>query len=357
MDKKNNKNAFDKMGAKIFTANELEDAKDLAHKVSGLVNNSISFQTSTLLNQYEKNLKGYYRQPLPNDDKLRFKSKHVTSDIQERVDIARGKIVRTFDSQKEVVSFAPLTADPIKKVIAKQQNSVIKHVLREKNSHVAILSPWVMSGCLFGLGVLHVSFDSIPEEGKLQVLKGVNDEKLVELTTRKKNCEIIIEAHSDEYKASIPDEMRDQLLAVAEQQGFAPEQIEEQMALMLPDVRDISYREIKRRPTFCFKSVAVEDFVVSKEATFNPHTGGVDARLQGHRSYVSKAELIEQGYDADILDEIEIASDRGDGVATVRGLKINDTTALSDFGDEIEVFEIYTKIAIEDKSAVTTALR
>ena len=72
MEKKNNKNAFDKMGAKIFTSNELEDAKDLTHKVSGLVNNSISFQTSTLLNQYEKNLKGYYRQPLPNDDKLRF---------------------------------------------------------------------------------------------------------------------------------------------------------------------------------------------------------------------------------------------------------------------------------------------
>lgn len=348
--KKNNKNAFDKMGAKIFTANEIEDAKDLAHKVSGMVNNSISFQTSTLLNQYEKNFKGYYRKPLPNDDKLRFKSKHVTSDIQERVDIARGKIVRTFDSQKEVVSFAPLTSDPTKKAIAKQQNSVIKHVLREKNSHVAILSPWVMSGCLFGLGVLHISFDRIPEEGKLQVLKGVNDEALVELTNRKKNGEIVIEAHSDDYKAEIPEEMRAQLMAVAEQQGFTPEQVEEQMALMLPDVRDISYREIKRRPTFCFKSVTVEDFIVSKEAIFNPHTGGVDARLQGHRSYVPKSELIEQGYDADILDEIEIASDRGDGVTTVRGTKIGDTTALSDFGDEIEIFEIYTKIAIEDKN-------
>lgn len=349
MDKKNNKNAFDKMGAKIFTASELEDAKDLAHKVSGMVNSSISFQTSTLLNQYEKNIKGYYRKPLPNDDKLKFKSKHVTSDIQERVDIAKGKIVRTFDSQKEVVSFAPLTADPIKKAIAKQQNSVVKHVLREKNSHVAILSPWIMSGCLFGLGVLHISFDRTAEEGRLQVLKGVNDEALVELTSRKKNGEILIEAHSDDYKAEIPDEMRAQLLAVAEQQGFSPEQVEEQMALMLPDVRDIAFREIKRTPAFTFKPVAVEDFIVSKEATFNPHTGGVDARLQGHRSYVAKSELIEQGYDADILNEIEIASDRGDGVTTVRGTKINDTTALSDFGDEIEVFEVYTKTAIEDK--------
>lgn len=347
--KNNKKNAFDKMGAKIFTANELEDAKDLGHKLSGLVNQSISFQTSTLLNQYEKNLKGYYRKPLPNDEKLKFKNKHVTSDIQERVDIARGKIVKTFDSQKEVVSFSPLTSDPVKKMIGKQQNSVLRNVMREMNSHVAILSPWVLSGCLFGLGVLHISFESSAEEGVIQVLKGVDDEALVALTERKKNGEIKIVDYSEDYKAEIPDEMRQQLMAVAQQQGFTPEQVDEQAALMLPDVRDIAYREIKHVPQFCFKTVAVEDFIVSKEAGFDPHTGGVDARLQGHRSYVAKSELIERGYDAGILDEIEIASDRGDGVSTARGSKIADTTALSDFGDEIEIFEIYTMMAIEDK--------
>jgi hypothetical protein len=347
MNKKNNKNAFDKMGAKTFTASEIDDAKDLATKISGMVKNSISFQTSTLLSQYEKNLKQYYRKALPNDDKLKFRSKHVTSDVQERVDIAKGKIVRTFDSQKEVVSFAPLTSDPMKKAIAKQQNSVIKHVLREKNSHVAILSPWIMSGSLFGLGVLHISFEAIPELGKIQVRKGVNDEELVELTTRQKKGEIKIEAHSDDYKVEIPDELRQQLMAVAQQQGFSPEQMEEQAALMLPDVRDIAFREVKRRPNFYFKPVPVEDFIVSKEAIFDPHTGGVDARLQGHRSYESKADLIERGYDKDILDEIVVAADKGDGVSTVRGTKIGETTALSEFGDEIEIFEIYTKIAID----------
>lgn len=349
MAKKNNKNAFDQLGARIFTANEIEEAKDLAAKVSGMVSNSISFQSSTLLNQYEKNIKDYYRKPRKNDSALKFKSKHVTSDVQERVDLGKSRIVRTFDSQKEVVSFAPLTDDPLKKAIARQQNSVLKHVLREKNSHVAILTPWIGSACLFGLGVLHVSFQEVVEEGKIQSEKGVTDERLVELTTLQKNGAIKIEAHSDDYKAEIPDQLREQLTAVAQQQGFSPEQMDEQAALMLPDVRDIAYREIKRRPNFFFKSVPVEDFIVSKEATFNPHTGGVDARLQGHRSYESKADLAERGFDAGILDEIEIASDRGDGVSSERGTKIGDTTALSDFGDEIEIFEVYTKIAIEGK--------
>lgn len=350
MDKKKNKNAFDKMGAKVFTANELEDAKELAHKISGLVNQSISFQSSTLLTQYEKNIKDYHRKKLPNDDKLKFKSKHVTSDVQERVDIAKGKIVRTFDSQKDVVSYSPLTADKAKKAVGKQQNSVVRHALREKNSHVAILSPWVMSGCLFGMGVMHVAFEKEHEEGKIQIEKGVTDERLVELTNLKKQGLIKIEGHTDDYKAEIPEQIKAQLMAVAQQQGFSPEQVDEQAALMLPDVRDIAFREVLSRPNFCFTAVPVEDFIVSKEATFNLHTGGVDARLQGHRSYLSKADLVEQGYDADILDEIEIASDRGDGITTERGTKINDTTALSEFGDEIEVFEIYTKIAIEGKS-------
>jgi hypothetical protein len=347
---KNNKNAFDQMGAKIFTAKEIEEAKDLATKVSGMVSSSISFQTSTLLNQYERNIKDYYRKPRPNDSALKFKSKHVTSDVLERVDLGKSRMVRTFDSQKEVVSFAPLSADPIKKAVAKQKNSVLKHVMREKNSHVAILTPWFGSACMFGLGVLHISFEEVVEESKIQVEKGVTDERLVELTTLKKQGAVKIEWHSDDYKAEIPDEMREQLMAVAQQQGFTSEQMEEQAALILPDVRDIAFRNITRRPNFFFKSVPVEDFIVSKEAIFNPHTGGVDARLQGHRSYESKADLIERGFDAGILDEIEIASDKGDGVSTERGTKIGETTALSDFGDEIEIFEIYTKIAIEDKT-------
>ncbi|MDT9111084.1 hypothetical protein, partial [Escherichia coli] len=71
---------------------------------------------------------------------------------------------------------------------------------------------------------------------------------------------------------------------------------------LLPIVRDLKVRKIVSKPEFTFTVIAVEDFIVTNDAQFDPNTGGIKATMQGHRRYVARPDLIEEGYSPNLVN-------------------------------------------------------
>lgn len=327
---------------------------DIASLIGKKLSTATAFATSQLQQQYERNLKQYLRQPMPGDDKIRGRSKFVSSDVQERVGWAVAQILRVLDGQKSVVYFEPKTTSTYDQQIAKQQNVVINHILRERNSHVSILTPWLHNACLHGLGVMYVDLDAKRKESLPKLMKAVTDDQLVEMVQAEKDGKIVIVEAGDEYRSEIDPQL---IAGLAAQMGLPidpsqidlaslPDAIKDQI---MPVVRDIKIRTISTNPEFTFEALPVEDFIVSSDANIDVQTGGISADIQGHRTYVSKDELLERGYDAELIDKVPYAGSKTDGVATVRE---NTTTGQNNRpGSEVEVYEIFTKCKIDDNTA------
>ncbi len=325
---------------------------DIASLIGKKLSTATSFATSQLQQQYERNLKQYLRQPMPADDKIRGRSKFVSSDVQERVGWAVAQILRVLDGQKSVVYFEPKTAAPYDLQIAKQQNVVINHILRERNSHVSLLTPWVQNACLYGLGVMYVDLTASRKESLPKLMKAVNDDQLVQMVADEKEGKIIITEVGDEYRNEIDPQL---LAGLAAQMGMPidPSQIDLESLptaikdQIMPTARDIKIRTISHNPEFTFKALAVEDFIVSSDADIDVQTGGIVADIQGHRTYVSKEELLERGYDADLVEKLPLAGSKSDGVAQTR----EQTTTGQDnkpTGNVVDVYEIFTRTKIDD---------
>lgn len=344
------RNLYEAHGAfKTFKTNDTDEARRINSEISLSVSDCISFANSTLQQQWETNLKQYMRAPMAGDEKIKRRSKFVSNDVQERVDWFTAQTVSIFESQKSVVTFSPNTLDPHDKKLAEQQNKVLNFVLRDKNSHVATITPWFKNSALYGLGIVNVSFDEETIEGRLEVLQAVTDEQLVDLMDQREAGSIIVYEAGPDYQQELPDELMSQLAPLAQQQGLDPEALLGQAKQMLPMVRDIPIRRIKKTPRFKFTVVAVEDFIVSRDADFFPETGGVNAHVQGHRAYATKQELIQRGFNKELVNSISYASEKTDGVALERSSIANLDQGRSRRKNDVNVYEIYTCMALNDE--------
>ncbi|MEW9616027.1 hypothetical protein AB3G45_19620 [Shinella sp. S4-D37] len=82
--------------------------------------------------------------------------------------------------------------------------------------------------------------------------------------------------------------------------------------------------------------------------TFDQQTGGIKARLQGHRRIIARADLIEQGFDADKVARIPTAHDKSEGIAMERASQTDYDQGVSEVEEDVTVYEVYTRIAIDD---------
>lgn len=319
---------------KTMAVNETELVGALAKRVQ----NAVGVSAENIETKQEVSLKRYNRAPLDGDEELSKRSKYQTPDIMERTDYNTAQSVKILDHSKQVVSFEP--NGPEDADIADQMSDVCNFILRNKHSHVALLSPTIKNSFLTGLGVIMLEFRECVEESKPEMIKGATDDALVQFDAQEEAGEIIIEEVGEPYKAppAAPDpNMPPEMAMIAE--------------MMQPEVRDIKIRRIKKLPDLKLKNLPPEDFIVSKDADFNEQTGGIKAALQGHRSIQTRKSLIAQGFDKDTVKKIPRAEDKGEGIALQRAKETDYQQGIGDVEDDVTVYEIFTHIAIESDKA------
>lgn len=308
---------------------------DLARQIGKMVNDAVGFSNDNIATKQEESLNQYLRKPMAGDAAISNRSKYIVPKVLEHTDWMTAQVIRVFDSQKKVVEFLPNRPD--QEELAEQQTDVANFVARDLNSHVAWLYPWVKNSNMTGLGIVTVAFNAVTDELLPEMVKGVTDEQLVFFTEQEKAGKIIIAEAGDPYSAPQPPadpNNPDPMAALAQ-------------LMPRPEVRDLKIRRIRTQRRMNIVNVAPENFIVSKDADFDQQTGGIRAKLQGHRAVVGRKALLEQGYDAEKVEAIPSANDIADGIAVRRAERVDYDQGISDVEDEVFVYEIYTFMAID----------
>ncbi|MCK3776209.1 portal protein [Ensifer sesbaniae] len=292
----------------------MTEEESILKTITPQLKSAVTWSNSHIANKREEALKRYKREALPGDDKLqKGKSKYVSSEIQQHVDWLNGQLIRIFGSHENVVEFVGIGPEDTE--VARQQTRVVNWILKTKNSHGAYLQPWIQNGLLTGLGIITAEFQTYAEESLPRTLKNVPNEVLVALDQQEEAGQIIIESVGKAQTQPGP--------------------------MGIVETRDVQIRTIKRIPCFNILSVAPEDFLVSKDAKFDNETGGIAARIQGHRKLVSKGDLLEMGFDKEKVNSLPAASDKTDGIALERTKDLAGERGVGP--DDVEVFTVYTK--------------
>lgn len=309
-----------------------EDA--LVNSIAKAVQEAVGVSSANIAVKQEEALKLYMREPFPTDKKGDGKSKWVSSDVQERTDWATSQLIRVFDNQQQVVSFAP--NEPSDQAIADQMTEVCNFVVRSKNSHVAMLAPWVKNGFLTGLGITMVELKRVREESLPEILKGQTDQQLVERVAEEEAGKIIIEERGEPYDASAQPPAPDM-----------PPELAMLAAQMQPKVRDLKIRRVSEKPQINICNLPPEDFIVSKDADIDQQTGGIRARLQGHKRIIGRSELIELGFEEKKVAAIPSADSETDGMALQRSKETDHDDGVGDVEDDVLIYEVYTRMAVD----------
>ncbi|MBW6421614.1 portal protein [Rhizobium sp. XQZ8] len=317
--------------AKKTKKNTIKD-DDLANIVARIASDAVGVSATTIDNAYQENFRLYMRKPMAGDERIKGRSKHVSGEVLTHVDWSTAQLVRVMDTQREPVSYLPNTPAPQDAALARQMTEVVNHILRQKNKHVGVLMPVAKNGFIHGLGVAMVRFEAKDEEGKPQLVKGLTDEQLVPYYEQEKAGQISdIEASEVEAKdAPLP--------------AGVPEELGPILKAMQPRLWDIKFRKKKRVVCLDIVPLPPEDFIVSKDADFDPQTGGVKARLQGHKRQISRADLLEMGYEREKIGRISSGQDDEKGLSLERSEVTGFSGGDSSVSDDVTLYEIYTKI-------------
>lgn len=293
------------------------DEQAIENAIAVKLKDAVNFSNSNIATKHETALKYYKRAYLPGDDKIKGRSKWVSPEVQQRVDWSVASMIRIFDSPENVCEFLPF--QPEDEAISHQQTQVVNWILKTKNSHLAFLQPWLQNGFICGLGIVTAEFTTETVEGLPRTFKGIPDAQLLVFDQQEEAGQIVIDSASKPY---------------LNEAGIS--------------IRDLKIRNVRHNPVFNVLSVAPEDFIISRDAKIDPETGGIAAKLQGHRKIVSKAALLELGYDAEKVSQIALASSKSDGIALERSKDLDGDQGVS--GDDVEVFVVYSKMKL-DKNA------
>lgn len=315
------------------------DKTDVAKKIAKMAQEAVGVSSSNIAVAMEEAFKQYMRKPLKGDSEIKGRSKFVSNDVQAAVDWATASVVRVIDTSSTPVSFQPNTPSPYDVALAKQMTTVTNNFLKHRTKHAALLHDWVKNGFMTGLGIVMVKFCSEEEESLQQMVKGLTDEALVQIKADEDAGKVTDISVGDPYdppakppQPGMPQQMQ-AILAVAQQ--------------MQPKVRDIKLRRVKKNIDIAIENLPPEDFICSKDAKFCKKTGGIAARLQGHKRTLSRADLIELGHDEDKVNKIPVASDNDSGISLQRSEKTDWDQGTSDVEDDVTVYEIYTKMKLD----------
>lgn len=317
------------------------DQAELANRVGKMAQKAINVSDTNIASKQAHSFRQYMRKPMLGDDKIVGRSRYVSNEVQSAVDWSAAEVIGVFDAQREPVSFQPNTQSPTDVAIAKQMNGVINFILRVKNKHVGVLMPWLKNGFMTGLGITMVQFHSWDEYGLKQTIRGLTDEALVQVKADEDagKLQILDDEIGEPYDAPLP-----------QLPPGTPPQLGMLAQSLMPKVRDIKVRYKKKMIELNIENLPPEDFIVSQDAKFDQQTGGIKASLQGHKRVATRAELIELGHDEDKVMSIPSAEDDDAELAVERARETDFEQGVGDVNDDVRVFEIYTKMAIGDKT-------
>ena len=264
------------------------DQEELINLIEENVDQATSFVNSEVSEGRETALDYYLRRPYGNE--VPGKSNVVTGEVAEAVDGALPQLMKVFTQPTDVVEFTPTNDGDA--TVAEDVTKYVNHIFNKDNEGAILLHNWFWDALVQKVGIIKAYWD----EAKEPVTESYEGLDLEELT-------VIMQG--DNVEVIEQEEVREEVGQV----------VKDGIPIEMPDL--VTYNvKIKRHiedSKVKIQNVPTEEFLIDDMATTIS-----DSRFVAQRQLLTRAELVELGYDKNVIDELPLDDTIGSTIGDYR---------------------------------------
>lgn len=309
-------------------ADEKMDDDRLKALLSQEISSALTYD-DTELSQKRAHALEYYRGEMTDTPAMTGRSSVVSMDVADTIGWMLPGIIRVFTASDQMAIYEP--AKPGDEEFAKQATDYVNYVFMKDNPGYRIMWDGTHDSLLLGNGVIKHWWDD-KEECEYTEHSGLTEEQIA-----------IIE--SDQYVEIVAQkEGEPQVILVPGPTG--------QMIEMPIPTYDVKVKRVVTSGRVKVQCIEPEDFLINRETTTIE-----TARFCAHRQDTTRSELIEMGFDKDLVESLPI--DRFSSIQQDKISRDEDTRAFfNHVGDDsmlqVELFECYVKADVDGDGVAET---
>ena len=247
---------------------------------------SLGYIGSDITTQRQKSLEYYFGEPFGNEQEGR--SQVVSTDVSDVIESILPTLLRTFAASDDVVRCDPVTAED--EEVAKQATDYLNYVFNKDNDGFVSLYTLFKDALIQKNGIAKIYWDT-SEKQEQETYEKLSDD---EYTMLLDEPGVEVKEHT-EYMDEAAEEQKEKL----KEQTLDPVVIEQIENAPIANLHDVVITRTEEYGKVKIETIPPEEFLIERRAKSIE-----DANFVAHRTTQTRTQLIEAGFDADIIDRL-----------------------------------------------------
>ena len=256
---------------------------ELRFIINNEINNALGFMGGELSNQRKKSIEYYLGEKLGNE--IDGRSQVVSTDVSDTIETILPNLMRIFTASDQTAKCEPVKAEDV--ALAEQATNYMNYVFNKDNPGFSILYTWFKDALLEKNGIVKIYWNE-SEKVSQETYQRLNDQEYQVLVN---DDDVEIVEHS-EYDDEDAMEQMDQIEQLAKMQG-------QEINIPTPKLHDVILKRSCSEGRIKIENVPPEEFLIERTAKTID-----DANFVAHRTVKTRSELIEMGYDREIVEQL-----------------------------------------------------
>jgi len=294
--------------------------------VESEINGSSDYMDSEISSQRERAMEYFYGEPFGNEEDGR--SQVVVTDVQDTLMWMMPSLMRIFTAGDRVVKFVP--EGPEDEEVAEQATKYVNHVFYKQNDGFMVLYNMFLDALMQKVGIVKHYWEEV-EKTTTESYQNLTEQ---EYSLLQQDDELEVVEHEE-------------TVTISEQADpFTGDivQVEEVF-------HDVTFARTSMEGKVTIENVPPEEFLINRGAKTLE-----DARFICHRSHKSKSELLQMGFDPDIVEDLPGYTGGADNITTSQeymarhaydSTDVYPNQAAADSEMIVQVYESYVKLDMD----------
>ena len=304
---------------------------ELRNIIGQEINNAMGYMGGNLSSQRKKSLEYYMGEPLGTE--IDGRSQVVSTDVADTVETILPNLLKIFTASDQTVKCEPVKAEDV--ALAEQATNYINYIFNKDNNGFSILYNWFKDALIEKNGIVKVYWDE-SEKVEQETYENLNDQEY-KILLDNDDVEVVQEESFVDEKAK---QQLEEIKALAEAQGQVMEDIP------TPKLHNCIIKRTSSSGKVKIENIPPEEFLIQRSAKSIE-----DADFVAHRVLKTRSELIQMGFDRNIIDDLPTQNNITFNDERLARFSDIDESPLNDAPDEstqdIEIYECYIKIDMD----------
>ena len=300
---------------------------ELRNIIGQEINNAMGYMGGNLSSQRKKSLEYYMGEPLGTE--IDGRSQVVSTDVADTVETILPNLLKIFTSSDQTVKCEPVKAEDV--ALAEQATNYINYIFNKDNNGFSILYNWFKDALIEKNGIVKVYWDE-SEKVEQETYENLNDQEY-KILLDNDDVEVVQEESFVDEKAK---QQLEEIKSLAEAQGQVMEDIP------TPKLHNCIIKRTTSSGKVKIENIPPEEFLIQRSAKSIE-----DADFVAHRVLKTRSELIQMGFDRNIIDDLPTQNNITFNDERLARFSDIDESPLNDAPDEstqdIEIYECYVK--------------